>query len=486
MIIKRIFYLCLILSLSLQLKVFSQKSENELIKRYSDYLEKYYINKRVPSISAGILKDGNIQWLEAKGNIDLETFAPAKTTSLYRIASITKSITAVAVMKLYEKRLIDLEDDISKYVSYFPKKKWKITIKNLLNHTGGIRNYKTEDEFNSKIFYSSTKDAVMTFANDDLLFRPGTNYNYTSLGYSLLAALIENVTKMSFESYLRKEIFQIAGMKSTRVDKQREIITERVKGYEKSPDRKFINSPLADLSIKVAGGGLISTAEDILLFAKSLLEGKLISKSTLEIMIQPTILKNGARRNYGLGFSLSDPKDSINFFGHDGLGTGFTTKLIIDQSNNSAVVTLINLRDINLDDPARDLLLISKGYTNISVKKTLSDFLFDKYYNGGIDSVITTFNLIYDNNKEDYNLSDEECASFGQALVEIKSIVDAIRYLRMLNRKIPNSFPIIKALGNAYYKDGNNGFALRYFLEAKKLKPDDSYVNRMINILSKR
>ena len=464
----------------------AQRIETNLYKKYSDYLEKYYQNKRIPSISAGVLKDGIIQWLDAKGQIDLETFTPAKPSSLYRIASITKTITAVAVMQLYEKGLVDIDADIRTYVPYFPEKKWKITVRNLLNHTSGIRSYKNEDEFNSKMFYSSIKNAIMTFANDDLLFEPGTNYNYSSLGYSLLAALIENVTKMSFEAYLKKEIFQVAKMRYTRVDKQRDIIFERAKGYEKSSDRKFINSPLADLSIKVAGGGLISTAEDILLFAKELLEEKLISKSTLEMMTKPVVLKNGKKYNYGFGFSLSDPSDSLKYFGHDGRGTGFTTGLIIDQSSSTATVFFINVRDINLGNPARDLLLISKGYNNINVTQTISDFLFEKYYSGGIDSVISAFNYVYDNNNNEFNLSDEECAYFGQALVEIRSIVDAIRFLRMLNRKIPNSFPVLKALGNAYFRDGNNGFALRYFREAQLIKSDDSQVNRMINVLSRR
>lgn len=464
---------------------FAQRTDTELLKRYSDYIEKYYQAKKIPSLSAGVLKDGNVQWLEAKGLIDLETFTQAKPSSLYRIASITKAITAVAVMQLYERKLIDLDADISTYVPYFPKKKWKLPVRNLLNHTGGIRSYKSDDEFNSKMFYSSTRDAIMTFANDELLFEPGTKYNYTSLGYSLLAGLIENVTKMSFEAYLRKEIFQVAGMKNTRVDRQRDIVYERAKGYEKSSDRKFINSPLADLSIKVAGGGLLSTSEDILLFAKALLEEELISKSTLELMTSPTILKNGKRQNYGFGFSLSDPSDSLVYFGHDGRGTGFTTGFIIEPSSKTATVYLINIRDRNLGNPARDLLLLSKGY-EVNVTQTLADFLFEKYYSGGIDSAISAFNFVYDNNKNEFNLSDEECAYFGQALVEMRIIIDAIRYLRMLNRKIPNSFPILKALGNAYFRDGNNGFALRYFREAQQLNPNDSQVNRMINVLIRR
>ncbi|AFH49416.1 Beta-lactamase class C-like protein [Ignavibacterium album JCM 16511] len=465
--------------------LYSQKNDIETFKKLSSYLQTYIDYKRIPSISAGVYRKDKIYWLDAKGLIDLENFVPAKNSSLYRIASITKSITAVAVMQLYEKGIIDLDAEINTYVPYFPKKKWKLTVRHILNHTGGIRSYKSDEEFNSKMFYSTTRDAVLTFANDDLLFEPGTRYNYTSLGYSLLAALIENVSKTSFENYLRKNIFEPAGMKSTRVDRQRSIIYERVRGYEKSPDRRFINSPLADLSLKVAGGGLISTSEDLLLFVKALFDGILISKSTLEMMTKPTILKTGQKINYGFGFSLSDPSDSIKWFGHEGRGTGFSSGLIILPEEEIAAVYLINIRDRNLGNPARDLIQIIKG-KEIRITKTLADHLFDKYNSFGIDSLLFEFNRLYDIQDPEFNFSIDECVYVGTALSDINRIADAIRYLRVLNRRNPNNFVILKALGDAYNKDKNDGLALRYYREALELKPDDSYVKNMIDKLTKK
>lgn len=465
--------------------LYSQKNDIETFKKLSSYLQTYIDYKRIPSISAGVYRKDKIYWLDAKGLIDLENFVPAKNSSLYRIASITKSITAVAVMQLYEKGLIDLDAEINTYVPYFPKKKWKLTVRHILTHTGGIRSYKSEEEFNSKMFYSTTRDAVLTFSNDDLLFEPGTKYNYTSLGYSLLAAMIENVSKTSFENYLRRNIFEPAGMKVTRVDRQRSIIYERVRGYEKSPDRRYLNSPLADLSLKVAGGGLISTSEDLLLFVKALLDGTLISKSTLEMMIKPTFLKTGQRINYGFGFSLSDPSDSLKWFGHEGRGTGFSSGLMILPEEKLAAVYLINIRDRNLGNPARDLIQIVRG-KEIRITKTLADHLFDKYNSYGIDSLLFEFNRLYDIQGSEFNLSIDECVYVGTALTDINRISDAIRYLRVLNRRNPNNFSILKALGDTYNKDKNDGLALRYYREALALKPDDSYVKNMIDKLTKK
>lgn len=108
-----------------------------------------------------------------------------------------------------------------------------------------------------------------------------------------MALIIENVSNLSFEEYLNKNIFKPAEMIHTVIDKQRTIVPNRVKGYEKDSKRIIVNAPLTDLSIKYAGGGLLSNAEDLLRFSKALLEGKLIKRSTFEMMINQTKLKMG-------------------------------------------------------------------------------------------------------------------------------------------------------------------------------------------------
>ena len=337
-------YFTVLLILLFQFVSFSQEPRNKLL---DDYLNQYLQIKNVPSISAGLLSNGGISWLYSNGKADLENNIPVTNSSLYRIASISKSITAVAVLQLWEQELISLDSDARSYLPSFPEKKYKFTIRQLLNHTSGIRNYK-EGEFDSKKFYSSIDEAIKVFAYDSLDFEPGTKYEYTSLDYTLLAAIIEKVSKTSFENYLKSNVFVPAGMKSTRIDKQREIIPNRVRGYEKNAERKFINAPLADLSIKIAGGGLLSTVEDLLLFSKALLENKLLKPSTVVMMTRRSKLKNGSEFDYGLGFSLEFENDSFKYFSHIGAGTGFSSMLIIDPELKIASVNLINIKDRNL------------------------------------------------------------------------------------------------------------------------------------------
>lgn len=473
----------ILLLLTLNSVLFAQIRKNEKIDQFNTYLTNYYETKKIPSISAGILAGDSIQWLAARGFIDVENSVPATINSVYRIASISKPITAVAVMQLWEKGLINLDEDVRKYIPYFPKKKWTITVRQLLNHTSGIRTYK-EGEFHSKIFYANTREALKVFENDTLKFKPGSDYLYTTLGYTVLSAIVESASQKPFHVYIKENILDPSGMTSTYIDVQREIIPFRARGYIKNSIRKLENAQLADLSIKVAGGGLLSTANDLLLFAKYLLNGTLIKKSTLDSMIVPTKINRAFTKNYGLGFVLPENSNEKTV-SHGGMGTGFTSKLIIDPVNKMAAVHLINLSDRNLESPSDELLKIFTEKEIIIPGFVITDTLMFYYLIGGLDSVYNKLNEIISTDTSKFSLDHSDLAGFGKDLISQRKNLDAIDYLKRLNRIFPNSFPVIVALADAYLNDGNKGLALRNFRAASQIDSKDSYVQNMIKRLSK-
>jgi len=465
-----------------QLVALSQTNHTKLLDQY---LSEYIVIKNVPSISAGIIQDGEIFWVNGIGKADIENNVSISNSSLYRIASISKPITAVAVLQLWENGLISLDTDARTYIPDFPAKKYKFTIRQLLNHTSGIRNYK-EGEFDSKRFYASTGEALKVFAYDSLSYEPGTKYEYTSLGYTLLAAIIENVTKTSFENYLKTNVFLPAGMKTTTIDKQRDIILNRVKGYEKNAEGKIVNSPLADLSIKMAGGGILSTVKDLLLFSNALLENKLLKSSTLEMMTKKSKLKSGKAIDYGLGFALSFEGDSLKYYSHNGAGTGFSSMLIINPNLKTASVHLINIRDRNLGSPAMDLIQIHSSGNLLNPTKTLSEELMKTYMTSGIDSTIKRLAYIYTNELSLFTLNEDEALFFSKDLIELNRIPDAITYLKDILKLYPKSFKVTVAIGDAYLKDNNHGLALRYYKLAAQINSSNSRVNNLIKRLSGR
>lgn len=467
------------------LPIFQLQAQQITSKNLDEYLANYISIKQVPSISAGLLINGEIKWIKSVGYSDIENKVPASEESLYRIASISKPITAIAIMQLWEEGLINLDEDVRKYLPYFPEKKYKFTVRQLLNHTSGIRSYK-DGEFDSKKYFRSTKEALKVFEYDSLMFEPGTKYFYTSLGYTVLAAIVEEITKKSFENYINENIFLRAGMLSSRVDKHRDIIPFRARGYEKDAEYNLVNAPLADLSIKVAGGGILSNSKDLLLFAKALLENKLVSTSTLKFMTTKTKLKNGNFINYGLGFSLEFENDSLKYFSHAGAGTGFSSLLIIYPSLKNAAVHLINIRDINLGNPAKDLLSYYLTGTAPLISKTISQDLMKRYKSGGIDSTISLLKSIYTSQKGLYNFGEEETITFSINLIEKNKISDAIKYLKELLKIFPESFKVMIALGDAYLKDKNEGLALRYYRNAAQINNSDKRITDLIKKLSSK
>lgn len=462
--------------------LYSQNNRVDITDEFNNYIELYYNIKNVPSISAGVLKNDSIVWLGSRGFTDIENSVASTSNSIYRIASISKPITAVAIMQLWEKGILNLDDDVRKYVPYFPKKKWVFTIRHLLNHTSGIRSYR-EDEFHSKVLYSSTREALKVFDKDSLLFKPGSDYLYSTFGYTVLAAVIESASKKPFAVYVKENILLPSGMYSTFVDVQKEIIKYRARGYVKNFYRELENSQLADLSIKVAGGGYMSTANDLLLFAKNLLNGNLLNPATLDSMIVPTRISRDFIKNYGLGFSLPENRSDRKFY-HAGAGTGFTSKLLIDPVEKIAVVHLINISDRTLENPADELMNIIKMQHFKRPGYNLSDTLMLYYRYGGLDSVFTKLTEILNSDSSGFSIEPDDMAGFGRDLLQQKKNLDAIDYLKQTNRLFPNSFTFLVALADIYNSDGNNGLALRNYKLANILDKKDRYVRTMIRRLS--
>lgn len=469
----------LLIVIIISFQIYAQ-SNSQLLDQY---LNEYYKAKEIPSISAGLLSNKEIIWLGTKGFSDIENRVSAAPKSVYRIASISKSITAVAIMQLVERGRINLDEDARKYIPYFPAKKWKFTSRQLLNHTSGLRNYRSGEEFDSKIFFQTTREVVNYIAKDSLIYQPGTRYLYTTLGYNLLAAIIESVSGLSFSEYVMRNIFTPAEMKSSYPDIQRMIIPNRARGYEKNNYKEFQNAALADLSIKIPGGGFLSTSEDLLKFSNNLLEGKLIKRSTLDSMLVPTRLKNGRLENYGLGFSFGVDESGRKYFGHSGSGTGFSSNLIIYPDENVAGVHLVNLRDKNIGNPAGDLIsiLLVKSYN--TPKTSIADHLFKITTQVNLDSALSAYTNIKTDTSHSFLINQDELRQFGYNLIDINRFADAIKYFRILVADYPSYSKAYIGLADAYNKDGNKGLAIKNYRLALRYEPMNSYASDMLRRL---
>ncbi len=323
----------------------------------------------VPGLSAAVVQGDQVVWAQGFGAADVEQATPVRPESVFRIASISKPITAVAVMQLVERGLVSLEDPIQKYVPSFPRKALgEVRVRHLLTHTSGVRHYRGS-EFSLAESFPTLDAAIGIFRNDPLLFVPGERYLYSTYGYNLLQGVVESASGRSFDEFLRSAIFGPAGMTSTYLERPQEIIRFRARQYVRGgAPLTWLNAPYVNLSAKWAGGGLISTASDIARFDIALNQGKLLRPETLERMYISGRLNNGAATGYGLGWMVSQ-QGARQIVAHSGGAMGGTTFLLREPKARTASVVFVNLDNVpRLRDLAEQLMAIAPRPLSVSTR----------------------------------------------------------------------------------------------------------------------
>lgn len=298
----------------------------------------------IPGLSVSVVLEGQLRWSNGYGLADLENFVPAKAGTVYRLGSVSKPMTAVAVLQLAEQGRLDLDAPIQKAVPSFPEKPWPVTARLLLAHLGGIRHY-AEGEMGSTRHYASLAEGLDIFRNDPLLHQPGSKYVYSTYGYNLLGAAVEGASGLEFAEYLRTKVFGPAGMTDTRTDDVFAIIPNRAQGYARTAPGHLSNSGLADTSYKVPGGGLVSTASDVARFAVALQSEILLPKEALERMFTRQKTIDGKPVSYGLGWTIGQRAGHREVW-HTGGQQRVSTILYTQPDRRLAVVLLTNLEGI--------------------------------------------------------------------------------------------------------------------------------------------
>lgn len=255
------------------------------------YLQEIWRAIGTPGISVAVAQQGRLVFSKGVGFADLDNMVPADGSTVYNIGSVSKALTAVAVLQLVEQGKVRLDDPIRKYVPSFPDKGPVITLRHILTHTSGIRHYRPDDfpgsvdNENMKPI-ASLEEAIRIFKDDPLLFQPGERYFYSSYAINLLQGVIETASGLAFEDYMRKFVWDPIGMFHSAFDVPDRIVPHRARGYH-LVDGRMRNYPYGDLTYKFASGGMISSAEDLARFGMALNRGALLKPETLELMYKP-------------------------------------------------------------------------------------------------------------------------------------------------------------------------------------------------------
>lgn len=336
------FKLSLILLLCLTLGLSAQNLQEQADAKLQAFVEK----TQVPGLSISISQKGDLVFSKGYGFADVEKQIPVDPSkSMFRIGSVSKTLTAAGLAKLYEEGKLDLDEPIQRYVPSWPDKGETITLRMLAGHLAGIRHYKGL-EFLSNVHYENAIDGLAVFMNDPYINKPGTEYAYSSYGWNLISVAMENAAEADFLSYMQSEVFEALGMNNTQPDYANQDIADRVSFYQ-FQNGKVVDAPPVDNSYKWAGGGFIGTTEDLCKFGQAHMKSGYLKESTLEEWMTSQKTSDGKETGYGIGWRVFERPSGKTFFGHSGGSVGGITYFLIHKPSETVLAITGNMDPLN-------------------------------------------------------------------------------------------------------------------------------------------
>jgi CubicO group peptidase (beta-lactamase class C family) len=294
-------------------------------------------------LTLGVAQRGRT-FVKAYGRADLENEVPARADSVFAIGSISKSFAAAGILRLMEAGKLTLEDKLGVWVPEMPARWHDVTLRQLLGHTSGIRDFEYEGDWAKTKAVERTKEEVLAvFADRPPVFPAGTRWGYSTSGYYLLTLVIERAAKEPWETWLAREVIARAGLEATRPCDSAALIPRRAAGYTLAADGKtVVRAAPVHLVQFGLGGALCSTASDLLRWAGALAEeGRLLTAPSILLMRTATTLSDGSATPYGLGLFLGS-FEGHRTVSHSGSVPGFSTLLATYPDDDLVIVVLAN------------------------------------------------------------------------------------------------------------------------------------------------
>ena len=440
-----------------------------------------------------IAEKGNVIYQKAFGVADHEWNIKNTTDTKFEIASITKTVTALMIMQLAERGKIDLNGHISDYLKDYPQETGsKITITQLLTHSSGLQTDIADFPPNGNNFpdiaakinldFLSIEEQVSVIAKRPLLFEPGTSFNYSSDGYTVLGRIIETVCNKTYEEVLDSLIIKPLGLSQTGYKDHFTIIGKRAVGYAETwlgykRGRPFGIAP---------SGGMFSTAGDLLKWEQALYTDKIISQPSREIIYRKTPFVTGNGWKVDENFFKTKFPDSIKVVKCTGGLPGFTAMVVRFLKDNKTIILLENVRQKTYrhDEIAGQIgnILYNKSYT--LPKKSLAKAMLKMLQSSGREQAMNLYRSFKSNSAASY-LSESEVNSIGYLLLHDLGKKDAaLEFFKMNTIEFPNSANAYDSLGEAYMENGDTKKAIENYKKSLGLNPGNDNAKKMIDKLT--
>jgi CubicO group peptidase (beta-lactamase class C family) len=337
----------------------------EPAERYSGTVEKarslaraLLVQENLPGLSVAVAIDGEIVWAEGFGFANVERRAPVTPRTRFRTGSVSKTLTAAAVALLYDRGRIDLDAPVHTYVPSYPQKPWTISTRQLLGDVAGV--HRPRGDSNDNLAYghcTSLDEALKAFAGEPLSFEPGTKYRFSTYGWVLLSAVVEDASGEPFPTFMSREVFKPIGIDRTGLegaDDDADTVSFYFPRTAMRPRLGLESGPGADYSCFVGAGAFLSTPSDLVRLGSAMLKPGLLTAETIRLFQTPLHLKSGVSTGFALGWKV----DTIPLAGaparvlrHRATPTGGTVSLSLFPDRSLVIAATTNVTHGMAVDP---------------------------------------------------------------------------------------------------------------------------------------
>lgn len=295
--------------------------------------------KKFPGIAVAVAYGDNRTWSHGSGFAEIASASPIQPRSTkFRIGSTSKSLTAFLLARLAQQKKIDLDQSVRESLTELPQAYDGVTLRQLAGHLGGVRHYASQAELGNTITYRSSEDALTIFVEDPLVASPGSEFNYSTYGYTLISAVLERELGLGFLSIMSNEVFAPLQMDHTLADTSQIQPPDRTEFYYLNEEGEPIIGPEIDNSNKWAGGGFLASVVDLARFGKAHFDDGLLSKETRDTLWTSQNTSTGEATEYGMGWFVED-----GWVEHPGGALGGSTLLRIYPDQELVIAMSANL-----------------------------------------------------------------------------------------------------------------------------------------------
>ncbi|MDY7396155.1 serine hydrolase domain-containing protein [Aureibaculum sp. 2210JD6-5] len=311
-------------------------------------------NEKIPGMAISISKHGELLYSKGFGVATIETETEVSPViTQFRIASISKSLSALAMAKLVDDDKLGFDKSIYTYLPDYPKKEYDFTVRQVAGHIAGIRHYKGKEFILNKPM--TITEGLDIFKDDPLLSEPGTKYKYSTYGWNLLSAVVQKAAETPFTKYMEEIVFKPLHMSKTVLETSDKELPFKTGYYRKTNQGKITLGPEVNNEFKAAGGGFLSTSEDLIRFGNEIINPTIIKKETVAELVKSQTTADDKKTNYGIGFVTDSSKKGTPRYSHSGGGIGATALLLMYPEEEIVIVILTNLSDLKIKDFGSEL-----------------------------------------------------------------------------------------------------------------------------------